>query len=72
MEWHQTRQRAQCDKCEYYDGGGVRPDGTVVSRHGDCLNPASERLQTTAEEWCKSFFPDTSRWPPAPSVQVKP
>lgn len=62
MHWYQTRHRAQCGKCEFFDGGGRRPDGEPVSLHGDCHNPASGRFQTMAHDWCKSFFPDTTRW----------
>jgi hypothetical protein len=57
MKWHETRQRATCSKCEYFDGGGQGSDGEPISRHGDCHNPASGRFQTTGDDWCKGFFP---------------
>lgn len=62
MLWHQTRQRAQCNKCEYFDGDYEGTEGGPSSRYGDCHNPASGRFQTFAEDWCKGFYPDTTRW----------
>ena len=54
----------RCRRCEYYDGGGTKPDGEPVSDWGDCLNRLSPRFQTGADDTCDHFTPDSSRdWP---------
>ncbi len=54
-----------CHNCEYYDGGGLRPNGQPVNDAGDCLNRQSPRLQTTINDTCGKFFPCSTRWPGA-------
>lgn len=47
-----------CADCEYFD------------RHnGDCLNSLSPRFQTTAEQTCAKFYPDTTLWPPREALE---
>lgn len=53
-----------CRNCEYFDGGGLLPDGNPKNTHGDCHNPASGRFTTSADESCVFFFwPCSTRWP---------
>jgi hypothetical protein len=57
--------KALCRNCEYFDGGGLKQNGDPLCDHGDCVNPRSDRLQTTADDGCKYFFPCSTRWPEA-------
>lgn len=55
-----------CRNCEYFDGGGLKPNGDPVNGHGDCHNSASGRFQTSLDETCgRHFFPCSTRWPDA-------
>lgn len=54
-----------CRNCEYFDGGGLDPQGNPRQEHGDCLNRRAPRFQTHADETCDQFFPCTTRWPDA-------
>ena len=46
----EARSGRTCAQCEYFD-----------AEFGDCLNPGSDRFQTTAErEPCAAFYPDTT------------
>jgi hypothetical protein len=56
---------ARCGNCEYFDGGGLTPEGKPVSERGDCLNRASPHFTTDASGLCKYFFPCSTRWPDA-------
>jgi hypothetical protein len=40
-----------CRDCEYFD-----------RHYGDCLNRLSPRFQTTADQTCAAFYPDSSCW----------
>jgi hypothetical protein len=55
----------RCRNCEYFDGGGLDVAGEPRAFNGDCLNPNSNRFQTTADDGadCAVFHPDTGRWP---------
>jgi hypothetical protein len=57
--------KAICGNCEYFDGGGQRPDGTWMHWDGDCHTDASGRFQTSQDDTCKAFFPCSTRWPRA-------
>lgn len=52
-----------CGNCEYFDGGGMKPDGTWMHFDGDCHNGQSDRFQTSQDQTCKKFFPCSTRWP---------
>lgn len=54
-----------CRNCEYFDGGGLTPDGHPIKEHGDCLNSMSLRFTTSANHSCNKFFPCSTRWPDA-------
>lgn len=54
-----------CCNCEYFDGGGLSPEGFPLKANGDCLNQASPRLTTTIEGTCIKFWPCSTRWPDA-------
>jgi hypothetical protein len=54
---------AICRNCEYYDGGGLRPDGSPLSELGDCLNRQSDKFNTTGSSTCAKFWPCSTRWP---------
>jgi hypothetical protein len=46
---------ARCKDCEYFDRGAMGLRG-----HSDCLNPLSDRFETTDQsEACLAFYPDT-------------
>ena len=51
-----------CGNCEYFDGGGMQPNGTWMHLEGDCLNNESPRFQTNQSQ---TFFPCSTRWPDA-------
>ena len=55
--------RPTCGNCEYFDGGGMRPDGTWMHFEGDCHNNNSDRFQTNQDETCAHFWPCSTRWP---------
>lgn len=55
----------KCRNCEYFDGGGLSPEGSPIREHGDCLNRQSLRWQTSADDGCDKFFPCSTRWPGA-------
>lgn len=38
-----------CGNCEYFD-----------RHYGDCLNAAAPRFQTTADQTCSKFYPNTT------------
>lgn len=52
-----------CGNCEYFDGGGMRPDGTWMHFDGDCHSNQSGRFQTSQTDGCKHFWPCSTRWP---------
>lgn len=56
---------AKCGNCEYYDGAGLKTDGTWMDKNGDCLHSGSPRFQTNVNDACKCFFPCSVRWPNA-------
>lgn len=56
---------AKCRHCEYFDGGGLTPEGNPVHDRGDCLNRLSPYFTTSVEQGCDRFFPCTARWPDA-------
>jgi hypothetical protein len=59
-----TEPKPICGNCEYFDGGGMRPDGTWLYRQGDCHNShSSNRWTTSHDETCKGFWPCSTRWP---------
>lgn len=60
-----TEPKAICRNCEYFDGGGITPAGQPKNDSGDCLNRASPRFTTTAEQTCEKFWPCSTRWPHA-------
>lgn len=57
--------KALCRNCEYYDGGGLLPNGDPREVTGDCLNVRSPRFQTQIDMACDQFFPCSTRWPDA-------
>lgn len=60
-----------CRNCEYFDGGGIGPDGQPREFHGDCHNRQSPRFTTTAIDTCPVFSPDTIRWPDPHAASVR-
>ncbi len=56
---------ALCRNCEYYDGGGLTPEGNPVKDSGDCHNTSSPRFTTAADQSCSVFWPCSTRWPEA-------
>lgn len=56
---------ALCANCEYFNGGGLSPEGRPINDNGDCLNSLSPRFTTTIEGSCTHFFPCSTRWPNA-------
>lgn len=57
--------RALCRNCEYFDGGGLTPQGNPINERGDCRNMRSPCFQTSADNSCSRFFPCSTRWPDA-------
>ncbi|MFZ5692438.1 MAG: hypothetical protein ACOY5F_14410 [Pseudomonadota bacterium] len=53
----------KCRNCEFFDGGGLRPDGNPVMVLGDCLHGLSPHFNTSADDSCKCFYPCSTRWP---------
>lgn len=49
-----------CANCEYFDGGGIKPNGQPVEQYGDCLNSASDRFQTSATDVCTHWLKSTT------------
>lgn len=52
-----------CGNCEYFDGGGLLPNGRPKNDNGNCLNTKSPRFTTTQSGGCNQFWPCTTRWP---------
>lgn len=54
-----------CRNCEYFDGGGLTPEGNPKNESGDCHNSRSHRFTPLASDTCSYFFPCSTRWPDA-------
>ncbi len=55
--------RPICRNCEYFDCEGKDPNTLPLEYRGDCLNPKAPGFQSSPEEFCSSFYPDSIRWP---------
>ena len=47
-----------CSTCEFFDGGGIKADGTWKEQSGDCHNRHSPRFQTSVGATCEHYFRD--------------
>lgn len=55
--------KAICRNCEYFDCEGQDPRTLPEDYRGDCLNSGAPWFNPFAEQGCKKFWPDSSRWP---------
>lgn len=56
----ETEPEVLCRNCEYFAGGGLGSNGVPILFGGDCLNRASPRFTTNADQTCDKFFPCTT------------
>lgn len=47
-----------CATCEFFDGGGLLPNGQWKEQEGDCHNRHSPRFQTSVNQTCIHYFRD--------------